>query len=149
MVIRKAKIEDAKSLNWLLTLLIRDEEKYDKTINKDFVVTNMYENYIQDPSRFLYLAEEDNEIVGYLYGYIKEDITIADKKSFLDALYVEEDYRKKGIANSLIEEFKNWSKDNGTFAIEVNVCSDNIKAKNLYKKHGFIPTKETLNYEIK
>ena len=68
MIVRKANMNDVKKLNWFLTLLIRDEKKYDDSINTDFVVTNMYENYIEDNNRITLVAEENDNIVGYLHG---------------------------------------------------------------------------------
>jgi ribosomal protein S18 acetylase RimI-like enzyme len=150
MIIRKAIKEDAKTLNWLLTLLIRDEKQYDNSINENFVVTNMYENYIEDKNRCILVALENNKIIGYLYGYLKEfDSTINNKICLLDALYVDINYRKIGVANELINSFKNWCINNNSKTIEVNVCSKNINAKNLYSKHDFITIKETMSLEIK
>lgn len=150
MIIRKASKEDAKELNWLLTLLIRDEKQYDDTIDENFVVTNMYENYIDDQNRCIKVAEENNKIVGYIYGYFKEsDPTSINKMAVLDALYIDENFRKKGIANHLINEFKEWCIKNNVDTIEVGVCSQNTKAKQLYNKHDFITTREIMIFEVK
>ncbi|MCH5167177.1 MAG: GNAT family N-acetyltransferase [Erysipelotrichales bacterium] len=149
MNIRKAHLEDAKHLNDLLTLLIQDEKQYDDSINENFIVKDFYEHYVEDKNRCILVALDENKIVGYLYGYIKSvDPTINNKTSVLDALYVDNSFRDKGIANELIENFKHWSKENKVNSIEVSVCSNNIKAKNLYNKHGFQTIKETLILEI-
>ena len=149
MIIRKAKIKDAKSLNNLLTLLIRDEKQYDNNIDENFVVTNMYENYIEDPKRCILVAEDNEKIIGYIYGYLNDaDPTLNNRLALLDALYVDENYRKQGIADSLIKNFKEWVISNNVKIIEVGVCSENINAKHLYNKHGFNTVKETLICEI-
>ena len=144
MIIRKAEAKDAKELNWLLTLLIRDEKKYDKTINEDFEVKNMYENYIDDLKKCILVAEYNSIIVGYLYGKIIEtDETINSKNALLDALYIDSEYRKKGIGNSLIQAFKKWCSNNDIENISVNVWSNNTSAQKLYEKNGFKTVKET------
>ena len=149
MNIRKAQLKDAETLNHLLTLLIQDEKQYDDSINEDFVVTDFYEHYVEDKEKCILVAEEKNNIVGYLYGYIKSiDPTINNKTSVLDALYIDEFFRDKGIANELINNFKLWSKENNINKIEVSVCSKNTKAKHIYNKHGFKIVKETLLLEI-
>lgn len=51
----------------------------------------------------------------------------------IDYIYVLEDYRKKGIADKLIDYL--FSKYDYSCSLEVR-C-DNIEAINLYKKHGF------------
>ena len=150
MKIRKAQMEDAPRLNFLLTLLIRDEKQYDESINENFVVTNMYENFINDPKRILLVAEEYEKIIGYLYGYIIEGDEVQTKSiAKLDALFVEEDYRKMGTAENLIDHFKVWVINHNITGIVVNVCSANYKAKSLYQKKGFKTSKETMSLEIK
>ena len=147
MKIRKAEMKDVNKLNSLLTLLIRDEKQYDDTIDENFTVTNMYENYIYDLNRLILVAEENNNIIGYIYGYITND-EVSNRTAVLDALYIEKEYRNKGTADKLINYFKKWVSDNNIDIIDVNVCSDNIKAKNLYKKHNFNTIKETMRLDI-
>jgi GNAT superfamily N-acetyltransferase len=149
MIIRRAIAQDSKSLNWLLTLLIRDEKKYDENIDENFVVTNMYENYIEDRNRYIVVAEENNTIIGYLYGYIKQDVTGNNKVCMLDALYVVKEYRQKKIASKLIHSFQEWCVQNQVMTIDVNVCSENIIAKKLYSDNHFITTSETMTLKIK
>ena len=145
MIIRKANYEDVKTLNHFLTLLIREEKQYDDGIDDTFVVTTMYENYIEDQSKFIFVAEEENKIVGYLYGKIRpQDETYKDSIAVLDALYVEENYRKRGIAHARIEHFKQWVNSKNIHKIEVSVWSNNTKAKHLYEKENFKTAKETL-----
>ena len=143
MIIRKAETKDVKELNWLLTLLIRDEKKYDSSINEDFEVKNMYENYVNDLDKCLLVAEDNNIIVGYLYGKIIEsDDTSNSNAALLDALYIDHDYRKKGIGNNLIDAFKKWSNNKGVEKILVNVWTNNTIAQKLYEKNGFSTVKE-------
>lgn len=109
MIVRKAKKGDVSELNHLLTLLIHDEKKYDANINLDFFVTNMYENYVEDSEKCILVAEEQQEIFGYLYGYKKEkDATTLLSEARLDALYVREEYRHQGVVNALLVSFKTW-----------------------------------------
>ena len=144
MLYRKALMKDAKYLDNLLTKLIQDERQYDDSIDEYFVVTNFYQNYIEDNTKFLYLGEDNNEIIGYIYGYFNNDVTTNNKVAYLDALFINSDYRHQGIANKLIEEFKKWAINNNCTSMEVNVCSQNTKAKNLYIKNNFQSFKETL-----
>ncbi len=150
MIIRKASYNDVETLNNFLTLLIRDEKQYDPGINENFTVTNMYENYIEDSNKLLIVAEENKKVVGYLYGTIKpKDDTYKYTIAKLDALYIDSNYRNKKIATSLIENFKKWAIEKNAHKIEVNVLSNNIKAKRLYEKNNFKTVSETLNITIK
>ncbi len=149
MKIRKANYGDVLILNNFLTLLIRDERQYDLGIDEDFVVTNMYENYIEDNNRLLIVGEEENEVKGYLYGYLKEsDATYKYKVAKLDALYILDNWRNKGLAKALIAYFKDWCITKNVDIIEVNVCTQNKKAKNLYEQLNFKTINETLALNI-
>ena len=149
MIIRKAENKDVKELNWLLTLLIRDEKKYDSSINEEFEVKNMYENYVDDLTKCLLVAEENNIIIGYLYGKIvKHDETTNENEALLDALYIDPDYRKKGIGKALIDAFKKWCINNSIKRISVNVWSSNSSAQKLYEKSGFETVKETKEIKL-
>ena len=146
---RKASISDAYDLDYLLTLLINDEKQYDKFINQDYKVKDFYINKIPHQNNFIFVAEKNNEIVGYIYGYVLEsdNVYVCDGAK-LDALFVKVDYRKLGIADRLIQEFINWVKDNDLKYVEVNVMLNNTKALNLYKKYNFKELKANLTLEI-
>ena len=149
MVFRKALMKDAKELDNLLTMLIQDERQYNDNISENFVVNYFYQNYIDDNTKFLYLAEDNNKIIGYIYGYFTKDDIDINKTSYLDALFVKDEYRNQGIAHNLIQEFKKWALENKCHNMEVRVCSNNSNAKNLYLKNDFHSFKETLKCKLK
>ena len=144
----KAKMEDTKVLDALLTQLVQDERKYDTSIDPSFVVSNFYKHYIEDKERLILCAKVGEEIVGYLYGYLKKDETLKEKQAVLDALFVLPTYRKQKVATHLFEEFRRWSKNEDAKTIEVSVCASNSQAKKLYQKQGFLPLRETYICEI-
>lgn len=147
--IRKATIHDTKKLNELLTLLIRDEKKYDNNINEEFKVKSFYEYIINKENNYLLVAESSNTIISYLYGYIIDDEnTVINKVAKIDALYIEEEYRHHGIGSSLIKEFKNIIKDKVKY-LEVNTFNNNKEAISTYKNNGFSEKKSiTMRLEI-
>ncbi len=148
--IHKANKDEALEMNDLLTKLIQDEKQYDDSIDPNFIVVSFYERYVDDESKCLMVATIKKQVIGYLYGYIKEqeggtkDILSAK----LDALFVEEEFRKKHVAQELIKSFKIWCKDNKVSSVEVDVCSGNIKALNLYGQAGFEEFKKSLKMDI-
>lgn len=147
--IRRANIEDAKSVNELLTLLIRDEKKYDININEECVIERLYEDIILNENSIVLIAEKNKKILGYLFGYIIENgNAYLEKSAKLEALYIDEKNRKNGIATSLIEKFKIWSKEKKVKYIEVQVLNNNANAYNLYKKEEFKEFKSTLLMDL-
>lgn len=127
----------AKECDELLTKLVQSERKFDKNIKEDFIVSNNYVNKFNKD--ILFLAYSNNIPVGFIYGYIKFGQSNFVHKGVvqIDALYVLNNYRNKGIAKSLINKFYEWCKENNIKIVEISVFKDNIDAYNLYKKLGY------------
>lgn len=150
-VIEKASLSDAKKVNDLLTKLIIDEKKYDENINQNCIVKSFYEKIYDDQNACLFVAKtkEKKEIIGYLYGYIRNDgDSTIYKTSVLDALYVEKNYRKIGCGKKLIETFKKLSLNSNARYIELKVCIQNKEAIDLYLKEGFSNQKIIMKAKI-
>ena len=137
MTFRFANVEDCSILDTMLTKLIMDERKYDKSIDKNFKVQNFYQNVL-GKNNIIYLCEEENKIIGYVYTIINSENAV------IDALYVEECYRNKKIATTLITEIIKVINEKNIYKILINVMSDNIVAKNFYLSLVFKPFRETL-----
>lgn len=145
--IKKYDQENADICNKFLTKLINDETKYDENLKNNIIINNYY-NKLNENS-VIYIAFINNKVVGYIYGYVTEDIFVKEKTAKLDALYVLEEYRGNKIASKLIEEFKNWCFSKKVKYIEVTAWNDNIDATKIYLKHGFLPKKSTYIYGCK
>ena len=142
--IKKYDQENASVCNDLLTKLIKDETKYDENLKNNIIINNYY-NKLNENS-VIYIAFINNKVVGYIYGYVTEDIFVKEKTAKLDALYVIEEYRGNKIASKLIEEYKNWCFSKDVKYIEVTAWNDNIDATKIYLKQDFIPKKTTYIY---
>ena len=132
MTFRFANVEDCSILDTMLTKLIMDERKYDKSIDKNFKVQNFYQTVL-GKNNIIYLCEEENKIIGYVYAIINSENAV------IDALYAEECYRNKKIATTLITEIIKVINEKNIYKILINVMSDNIVAKNFYLSLGFKP----------
>lgn len=134
----------------LLTLLILDERKYDANISSQVKIQGWYSTTLEDMNRVTYAMVEENKVVGFVHGYIKDiaggmvDETVA----LLDALYVIPRYCSQGIGKLLVERFEKWGKLKGATFIDLSVLSDNKVAFNLYKKKGYIPLKSYLRKKL-
>ena len=135
MINRVLDEERANICDELLTKLIQDEKQYDSFIDENFIVKDYFKNVIKDKNNILLCYEEDKIIKGYIY---LKPINNDDKKGYLiDGLYVDLEYRNKGIANSLIEKALSIIKELDISFIDINVMANNKKAIYLYKKFGF------------
>ena len=92
-------IADANRCDELLTKLIQDERQYNDTIDENYVVTNHFNTMLNDENIIILAKYINNIIVGYILIRKMDDNTC-----LLDGLYVEKEYRNKGIAKSLLTE---------------------------------------------
>lgn len=133
MIEEVKNIVDANKCDNLLTKLVLDERKYNDSIDEDTIITNHFNTMLNDENIILLAYYFEKEIVGYIL------IRKTDKNTcLLDGLYVLEEYRNQGIANSLLNEAINRCKKLNVKNIDINVMDKNKIAKGIYKKLNFI-----------
>ena len=131
-------VVDADRCDELLTKLIQDERQYNDTIDEDYIVTNHFNKMLDDENIIILGHYINNIIVGYIL--IRR---MANNTCLLDGLYVEKEYRNKGIGKSLLTEAISRIKNMNVKYVDINVMYNNIIAKHIYEKLGFV------GYEIK
>ena len=83
---------------------------------------------------FIEVVEHDRKPVGYCIS------TIDDKQiGEIDSLYIEEEYRKKGLGEKLTLNSIAWFRAQGCGRIVVAVSSGHESVFPFYEKHGFYP----------
>ena len=146
-MIEKIKTKElADKCDELLTKLILDERQYDDSIDPDFKVSNYFNNFVNDEDKLLLGYLVDNTLVGYIYAY--ETVSNNIKGLFIDGLYVETDYRNRGIAKELINEIVLEAENREAKFIDIKVMSKNDVAKHLYNSLDFNEFKVMLRKEI-
>ena len=148
MNIRLAQMEDATVLDGLLTRLIRYEHRYDGNLNPEYTVTDNYANMIGHEGCRIWLAEESGTACGFLCAIVYDFPVYGKPVVILDALYVCEEYRRRGIATALMAELKRYAVSIDAHAIELKVYSSNAQALELYNRSGFVETKKYLQLEV-
>ena len=140
MIIKEVETKDElKKCNEFLNKLIKYEKRYDDNINDKMIIDNYYENIYYKNDNKLFITVDNNNILGYIFIKISNPTKEAQiyKEAFIDALYVDEEYRNKGVATKLIDKAKEYSKEIGAKKISINVICDNEIACKLYYKLGF------------
>ena len=146
MIRRVFDEESANICDNLLTKLILDERQYDSSIDSDFRVKEWFKNKIKDNDNILLCYEEDNIIKGYIF--LKLILNDDSKEYLIDGLYVEEDFRRQGIASKLIKEALDIVKESDINFVNINVLANNLSAISLYKSFGFDEFKISMRKEI-
>ena len=135
MIIKVNSIDDCKICDNFLTLLIQDERKYDTTIDENFVVKGYFINVVNNQN-ILLLYKNENKPIGYIFA------KKIDNKYLIDGLYIDINFRNKGIATKLIKVIIKEIYLLGDYKIFINVLKKNKAAVNLYKNIGFIVEQE-------
>lgn len=98
----------------------------------NFKISYDISNFEKNPYvRYLFYLNNDS-VVGYL---IYEDIY---DRFEIDFIFVDDKYRRKGIASELLNELFKIASDKKVINITLEVRKDNYSAISLYLKHGFL-----------
>jgi len=102
---------------------------------------------------FVALISDNDKLlpIGFTQLYPKFSSVRAVKNWILNDLYVEEEFRKKGIGEKLIKTAIDFSKENKAQFLELSTAIDNYTAQRLYEQIGFIkqmPDNEFYSYRI-
>lgn len=140
---REANIRDLEDLVELGYLLAQYEKNLDPLLKVNVVTKaaskKHYEKELTNPSAKFFVAEQDEKIVGYQYGYIAptpDYLTDHKQIGHLEACYVEEKHRGEGVGKKLTEMLIEWFKESGIKLLELNVYADN-SSKEVWEKLGF------------
>lgn len=76
------------------------------------------------------------------------DNTRPVKRAELENTLVKTEWRDQGIGGKLFKEFSSWAKERGAKRLVVRAYSQNDKALNFYKKHGFTEISKVLEQDI-
>jgi GNAT superfamily N-acetyltransferase len=89
------------------------------------------------------VAEEGNNIVGFIYGYFKDvpssvlETWGVSKVATIELLVVHSGYTGKGIGTLLLERLIDIFKQAGTHMIGLTCPVKAVEARQLYENHGF------------
>ena len=115
---------------------------FDPNLSPEVVIEDNYAGQIAAEGCKAYVAEDHGIIVGYLYGFTYRIPQVLLRPiAIVDALYVEEGYRGKGIAKDLFRKFQEFASAGAT-SIELKVMSRNRDALACMRRWGFARQKK-------
>ncbi|MFZ3077028.1 MAG: GNAT family N-acetyltransferase [Candidatus Aenigmatarchaeota archaeon] len=151
MKIREATEKDTDIIMGFWIKSIKDAKNFDKDFNAGkpaHLLKRIYSKYFKGCKYFL--AEEDGKIVGFVAGKIekKPGFYIEREICNLFQIFVEKEYRNKGIGTELIKTFIRWGKTKGARTIKLQVYGKNTNAIKAYRKIGFKELKIEMRKKI-
>ncbi len=148
-VIRKSNENDIISINKLFAELIKFESRFSNNITSNIQIEGDYNYIFNDDKSILFVVELDNKIIGFIYAYEKElDEVFINKEVFIEAIFILEKYRNKGIGKLLMKELEKWCYAKNIKYIDIDVMKNNKEALSLYGKIGYKEVKIGLRKEL-
>lgn len=99
----------------------------------------------------IFVALADGKPVGFTQLYPLYSSIRVIKNWLLNDLYVEQEYRKRGVGEKLIKTVMDFARQNGAKLVELSTAIDNYTAQGLYEKIGFKkaePETDFITYRI-
>jgi len=142
MIIRKTTIKDFVKLKELKIKSKKEEMKYsdslkplNKTLNKYF---EYFKIELRKKNSAVFIAENKIPIGMIIVTYFKPlIISKFSKKGYVSNLFVDEEYRNKGVGKKLLNASLKWLKDNKVKYISLEIHLENKTALKFYRKAGF------------
>ena len=119
-------------------------------MSEDFFTEATFDKLLEECS--VLVAEENSEIIGavsYSIMDMKASIIHPFKSLWISDLVIDENHRRQGIAEMLMEKVKADAKENSVDRIQLNVNALNSGAIKLYEKIGFTPEMIKMEYILK
>lgn len=137
LVVRTTTVKDVP----VILKLIKELAEYEKLSHEvrtteDNLISSFFgdKNYAN-----ALLAEYENKPVGIAIYFNNFSTFVGRPGIYLEDLYVQSEYRGKGIGKSLLEYLINIAKENNFGRVEWAVLDWNEPAINFYKKLGAVP----------
>jgi ribosomal protein S18 acetylase RimI-like enzyme len=136
------------------------QEMMDFHIEQDAIYTlkegapEIYETYaaecINDDAKLTLVAEEEGEVVGYLFGEITSPPPVypGGRWGSINEISVSEMHRKMGIGTDLLQEAERWFFKNNIRRVECRIGISNPVSQSFWKKHGYIGYMEVCTKEL-
>ena len=102
------------------------------------------------PGRKTFIAKnKEQEPIGFAYFSIRNDYVEGAEKSptgYLEGIFIEEKYRRQGIAKQFIKMGEDWLKQNNCTQIGSDTWITSIEAQDFHKGLGFWEEERLVHY---
>jgi GNAT superfamily N-acetyltransferase len=139
IIVRSAVDNDLETLYRFEQGIITTERPFDPTLKEGHI--NYYDlaAMIPAPHIELVVAEAGGRVVGSGYARIEDSKVYLKhaRHAYLGFMFVEPDYRGKGVNSKIIEHLKQWAVLQNITEMRLEVYDDNLPAVKAYEKFGF------------
>ncbi len=151
--VRRAQQADQNRIGELWLRLLREQASLDDRFDVADDALERWENdfpmWLDDETARVYVAERDQEIVGFASARRWGPAPIYEESSevFLDELYVQKDARRQGIGTQLLRAVRDWTDRLGAERIRLNVLTANNAGRAFWAAQEAVPLTMTFTIE--
>jgi ribosomal protein S18 acetylase RimI-like enzyme len=102
----------------------------------------------QKHDSIIFVARDNELIVGFTQLYPSFSSVSMKRAWILNDLFVNEVFRKKGVAKLLMGAAKNFARETGSVRIVLSTQISNMAAQSLYESLGYIEDKDFSHYAL-
>ena len=108
-----------------------------------------FEDLLQSRHDAIYIALVENKVAGFLHMSLRTDYVEGSTTSpvgYVEGIFVEEEYRNRGIAKRLVQAGEQWAKTMGCEEIASDTELYNQASQAFHKKIGFTEAARIVAY---
>ena len=142
-------------MNKIIAVDEKNQIAWAKLCNKLWV-ENTHEIYINWRKnglfKYEFLYERDGMAIAFLSLSVRHDYVEGTQSSpvgYIEGIYVENEFRKQGIARELIEFAKQWSKRKGCTELASACEIENINSRKFHSAAGFTEAGVIVHFTMK
>lgn len=107
------------------------------------------QNRFQNRESVVWVAGKGDRMVGFTQLYPSFSSVSMKPIWILNDLFVDENYRKQGIARALMRAAENFARETGAVRIVLSTQVSNLAARSLYESLGYGQNEEFYHYSFK
>jgi GNAT superfamily N-acetyltransferase len=144
VTVRRAAEEDFEALEDLRRDFLEHHRQFhlestNITDNPEEVFRSEIRENIEDKNKLALVAEEDGEVVGFLFASIESNLEIFKREYVgeIDKLLVRDDSRGRGIGEGMEEEAEKWFRRRDVDLVKTRIINGNSSAEKFWESKGF------------
>ena len=116
---------------------------------KDDLKKELEKSLASDSEKTLLCKDENGRYIGFQTVSLRNEYVSGAKTSpigYLEGIYVDNDYRKKGVARKLVEAAEKWAKEKGCKELASDTWDWNTDSIKFHEKLGFNKVKTLVHF---
>lgn len=100
----------------------------------------IFENILYSKNEVCFLIKDVNQYVGFIHITLRSDYVEGSEQSptaYVEAIFVKPEFRRKGIAEILINKAEEWALNNNCYTLASDTEILNSASLNFHHKVGF------------